>query len=255
MDRRAEVKAAIEDVRQSVDAKLVELEQASNERWTAIDQHIDRARESMLQSNSEVLTQFRAELHKEFKLVLEEKERAFESKLAALEERLKSVPGKLPVVKSSWQPETVIYQAEMVCHNGALYQACKDTAQAPGGSDWICVARHGRDAITPTVRGAYDVHESYTELDIVSFDGAGYIARSDDPGLCPGEGWEPLSQRGQRGRKGEAIRGPQGEKGARGDKGDDALEIVNWHIDPVNCRAIPFMNNGKPGKPLELRTF
>ena len=61
-----------------------------------------------------------------------------------------------------------------------------------------------------------------------------------------------MSKRGKQGRRGEAIRGPQGEKG---DKGDDALEIVNWHIDPVNYRAIPFMSNGKPGKPLELRAL
>jgi hypothetical protein len=64
-----------------------------------------------------------------------------------------------------------------------------------------------------------------------------------------------LSKRGQRGRKGEAIRGPQGEKGAKGDKGDDALEIVNWHIDAVNYRIVPFTNSGKPGKPLELRAL
>jgi hypothetical protein len=243
MDHRAEVKATIEEERQSVDAKLAALEQASNERWTAIDQHIDRARESVVQGTGEVLGQFRAEL-KEFKPTLEEKERLFDAKLAALEQRLKSSPGKLPVVKSSWQPETVTYQAEMVCYNGALYQARKDTAQAPGGSDWVCVARHGRDAITPTVRGAYDVNDSYAELDIVSFDGCAYIAKSDAPGLCPGDGWEPLSARGQRGRRGESARGPQGEKGAKGDKGDDALEIVNWHIDPVNYRAIPFMSNG-----------
>jgi hypothetical protein len=94
----------------------------------------------------------------------------FDAKLAALEERLKSVPGRLPVAKTR-QPESVTYQAEMVAHNGALYQARKDTAQAPNGSDWVCVARHGRDAITPTVRGEYDVHESYAALDIVSFDG------------------------------------------------------------------------------------
>jgi hypothetical protein len=198
MDRRAEVKAAIEKERQSVDAKLAALEQASKDRWAAIDQHIERARESVLQGTSEVLGQFRDEL-KEFKRALEEKERAFKSKLAALEQRLKSSPGKLPVVKSSWQSESVTYQAEMVCHNGALYQARKATAQPPGGSDWVCVARHGRDAITPVVRGAYDVNDSYAALDIVSFDGCAYIARSDNPGLCPGEGWEPLSTRGQRG--------------------------------------------------------
>jgi syndecan 1/collagen type XXI alpha/collagen type V/XI/XXIV/XXVII alpha len=252
MDRRAEVKTAIEDERQALAAKLVELEQASNERWTAIDQHIDRARESILQSTGEAFGQFRAEL-KEFKPTLEEKERVFDAKLAALEERLKSVPGKLPVVKSSWQPESVIYQAEMVAHNGALYQARKDTVQTPGGSDWVCVARHGRDAITPVVRGAFNVNDSYTALDIVSFDGAGYIAKTDAPGLCPGDGWEPLSSRGQRGRKGESITGPRGEKGVKGDPGNDAQEIVDWHIDPVNYRAIPFMNNGKPGKELNLR--
>jgi hypothetical protein len=114
------------------------------------------------------------------------------------------------------------------------------------------VVRRARDAITPTVRGAYDVKQRYGELDIVSFDGCAYIARSDSPGLCPGEGWEPLSKRGKQGRRGEAIRGPQGEKGSMGEKGDDALEIVDWHIDPVNYRAIPFMSNGKAGKPLEL---
>jgi hypothetical protein len=85
-------------------------------------------------------------------------------------------------------------------------------------------------------------------------DGCAYIARSDSLGLCPGEGWEPLSKRGKQGRRGD-TRGPQGEKGAKGDKGDDALEIVNWHVDPVNYRAVPFMSNGRPGKPLELRAL
>jgi len=201
-----------------------------------------------------MIAQERESARKEFKAANEEMQRAFEAKLAALEARLKAVPGKLPVAKI-WRSESVTYQAEFVSHEGALWQARTDTAQAPGGSDWVCVARHGRDAITPTIRGAFDVSERYEELDIVSFDGCAYIARSADPGLCPGDGWEPLSQRGQRGRRGEAIRGPQGEKGIKGDKGDDALQVVNWHIDPVNYRAIPFMSNGKPGKPLELRAL
>jgi hypothetical protein len=208
-----------------------------------------------LQGTGEVLGQFRTEL-KEFKPTLEEKGALVRCKLAALEERLKSVPGKLPVAKSSWQPESVTYQAEMVCHNGALYQARKDTAQAPGGSDWICVARHGRDAITPTARGAFDVNECYAQLDIVSFDGAAYIARSDTPGLCSGDGWEPASKRGKQGRRGESVTGPQGEKGAKADKGDDALEIVNWHIDPVNYRAIPFIEQREARKAAgAARTF
>jgi hypothetical protein len=207
----------------------------------------------VLQSTGELLGQFRAELREEFKRVLEDKERAFEAKLAAQEERLKSVPGRLPVAKT-WQPESVIYQAEMVAHNGALYQARKD-AQAPGGSDWVCIARRGRDAVTPTVRGLFDTREAYAQLDVVEFEGASYIAQRDNPGI-PGhdDGWQVLSKRGKQGLRGESVRGPQGEKGLKGDNGDDALEIVDWHIDPVNYR-VPFTRDGKAGKPLELRAL
>jgi hypothetical protein len=41
-------------------------------------------------------------------------------KLAELEARCKAVPGRLPVVRSSWQPQTVVYASELVCHNGSL---------------------------------------------------------------------------------------------------------------------------------------
>src|SRR5262249_31039424 len=88
-----------------------------------------------MQTMSMVVAHERESARKEFKAADEEMQGALEAKLAALEERLKSVPGKLPVVKSSWQPESVTYQAEMVSHKGSLYQARKDTAQAPGGSD------------------------------------------------------------------------------------------------------------------------
>jgi hypothetical protein len=86
------------------------MEQASNDRWAVIDQridqHIDRARESVLQGIRELLGQFRAESREEFKRVLDEMERSFDAKLAAQEERLKSVPGKLPVAKT-WREESV----------------------------------------------------------------------------------------------------------------------------------------------------
>lgn len=43
-------------------------------------------------------------------------QRAFEAKLAAVEEeRLKTVPGKLPVAKI-WRPESVTYEGEIVCY-------------------------------------------------------------------------------------------------------------------------------------------
>ena len=49
------------------------------------------------------------------------------------------------------------------------------------------------------------------------------------------------------------MQGPRGEKGIKGDKGDSALEIVSWHVDAPNYRAIPFMANGTPGPELDLR--
>jgi hypothetical protein len=134
----------------------------------------------MTASLAEVIHLERMGRRKEVKAAIEEERRAVDAKLAELEQRLKSLPGKLPVVKA-WQPESVVYKAEMVSHNGSLYQARRDTAQSPGGSDWICVARHGRDAITPSIRGDYDAHERYAELDVVSYDGASYIAQHDDP--------------------------------------------------------------------------
>src|SRR5215475_14638438 len=98
--------------------------------------------------------------------------------------------------------DSVTYRAEFVSHEGTLYQAKKDAAQAPGGSDWICVARAGRDAVTPNVRGTFSVDETYKQLDIVVSDGAGFIAKHDNPGICPGEGWQLLSRQGRSGRNG-----------------------------------------------------
>jgi hypothetical protein len=56
-------------------------------------------------------------------------------------------PGKLPIAKI-WHQDSVSYEAEVVRYDGSLYQALKDTAQVPGGSDWICLAVAGRDAIS-----------------------------------------------------------------------------------------------------------
>jgi hypothetical protein len=95
----------------------------------------------------------RESARKEFKAADEEMQRALEAKLAALEERLKSVPGRL-LVSKIWSAERVTYEGEFVCYDGALNQARKDTAQALCGSDWVCVARAGRDGcdgLTPNV--------------------------------------------------------------------------------------------------------
>jgi hypothetical protein len=70
----------------------------------------------------------RMELREEFELAIEETQRSFEAKLAALEQRLKAVPGKLPVVKT-FQSGKVFYEGEIVVYDGATYQALRDTGQ------------------------------------------------------------------------------------------------------------------------------
>jgi hypothetical protein len=207
----------------------------------------------IIQTMDMVIAQERQSARKEFKTADEEMQRAFEAKLAALEERVKAVPGRLPVVKI-WCQESVTYEGEVVSYDGSLYQARKDTAQSPGGSDWVCVARAGRDGcdgLTPNVCGTFDAYKTYARLDVVECDGASYIARCDDPGICPGDGWQLLSRPGRRGPVGET--GPCGRKGERGARGEAAPTIINWTIDRVHYRAIPTMSDGKPGAPLDLR--
>jgi hypothetical protein len=100
------------------------------------------------------------------------------------------------------------------------------------------------------VRGTYDAHKTYARLDIVEYDNASYIARRDNPGLCPGGGWQILSRSGRRGPAGE--RGERGRKGEKGEKGD-APEIVSWHLERKTYRAFPVLADGRMGPELNLR--
>jgi hypothetical protein len=126
-------------------------------------------------------------------------------------------PGKLPIAKI-WRQDSVTYEGEVVCFDGSLYQALKDTGQVPGGSDWICLAVGGRDAIsTPEVRGTYNKGEQYEKLDVVALNGGSFIARQDNPGDCPGPDWQLLTSPGERGERGPV--GPQGERGLHGERG------------------------------------
>ena len=101
---------------------------------------------------------------KELNDAIEELERRLAEKLVELREHLhQSTPGKFPLVKT-WREESVVYQGELISHRGSLWQAQRDTAQTPGGPDWVCAARHGRDAITPVARSNYDAHECYADI-------------------------------------------------------------------------------------------
>jgi hypothetical protein len=160
------------------------------------------------------------------------------------------IPGKLSRVKT-WQSDTVFYDGDVVYHDRSAYQALKDTSQRPGsGKDWICIAAGGLDAKTPHVRGTFDLEIKYQQLDIVASNGGSFIARNDDPGPCPGEGWQLIARQGQRG-----VAGEKGERGERGLPGEPGKSIVlkGWTIDRVNFVAVPLMNDGSRGPALELR--
>jgi hypothetical protein len=166
--------------------------------------------------------------------------------------------GKLPIAKL-WKQGAVSYEADVVVYDGACWQALRDTAQAPGGLDWICLAAMGGTARTPTVRGTYDEKVQYVALDWVALDGASFIARKDNPGPCPGEHWQLTARQGARGIAGpKGERGPDGKAGANGKDGAPgapATTIKAWKLDRRNYVAIPIMSDGREGPALELRAL
>jgi hypothetical protein len=161
----------------------------------------------------------------------------------------KGDPGQLPVVKA-YQPEAVHYEGDVVVHQGATWQAQRDTGRAPPHGDWVCLAAAGRDACSPTIRGTYDGAATYARLDIVALNGSTFIARKDTPGVCPGDGWQVMSIRGKPGMK-----GPPGERGAKGDPGSAAPTILAWTIDCGNYLVTPIMSDGSEVPPIEMRAL
>jgi hypothetical protein len=158
--------------------------------------------------------------------------------------------GKMPVV-TTWTPETVFYEGDVVTFDGSTFQAIRDTGQPPTHRDWICLAAAGRDAKSPRVRSTFNAEAKYQELDIVAHNGGSFIAREDNPGPCPGDGWQSVTMPGKRGEKGPP--GPHGERGPKGEQGPPGPIIAAWEIDHVNYRARAIMSDGSDGGTLDLR--
>lgn len=137
-------------------------------------------------------------------------------------------PGMLPIAKA-WA-DGVCYAADVRVHKGALWQARRDTGRAPGdGEDWVCLAArgdNGKDADEIEVRGTYDAAAIYRRLNIVALNGGAFIARKDDPGACPGDGWQMIVQRGKPGAPGE-----KGAKGDRGEPGPAGPGVLHLQVD------------------------
>jgi hypothetical protein len=93
---------------------------------------------------------------------------------------------------------------------------------------------------------------------MVALNGSGFIARRDDPGPCPGEGWQLIASCGKPGKpglKGErGDRGEPGEKGERGLPGRDAAQLKGFRVDKKNYTLTPIMSNGEL-EPIKLRDY
>lgn len=143
-------------------------------------------------------------------------------------------PGKLPTVKA-WE-DRVFYEGDVVAIDGRSFQALRDTGREPPHVDWICIAERGADGADGKdgtdgqdgrsfrVRGTWlEIVDDYRSLDVVALNGASFIAKRDNPGACPGEGWQMIAGQGKRGQP--------GQKGDRGERGEAGLPVVAAQID------------------------
>ena len=160
-------------------------------------------------------------------------------------------PGKLPLARS-WADQ-IHYDGDVVTHLGATWQARCDTGRPPPHEDWICLATAGRDGNSLRVKGTWNLDAKYAALDVVALGGSSFMARADDPGPCPGDGWQLIASAGRQGKP-----GPQGERGLPGACGERGLPgitpaILGWKIDRAAYTAVPIMSDGSDVEPLQLR--
>jgi hypothetical protein len=95
------------------------------------------------------------------------------------------------------------------------------------------------------VAGTYDPTVKYRALDVVATGGASFCARVDDPGVCPGAGWQLVASQGKK--------GAAGRDGADGKNGKDAARITGWLVNREAYSVVPLMSDGSRGAVLELR--
>jgi hypothetical protein len=96
-------------------------------------------------------------------------------------------------------------------------------------------------ALARRIRGTHDPKAEYLANDICAKDGGTFVARRNNPGPCPGDGWQLMARQGARGIAGE-----------RGPPGRDALTIKSWKVDRQHFLVIPVMSDGREGPGLDL---
>ena len=94
----------------------------------------------------------------------------------------------------------------------------------------------GADGRSFDVRNTYDPTASYRTLDVVALNGGSFVARVDNPGVCPGEGWQLLTRQGKPGEK--------GDRGPKGDRGDPGPAPVALDISDEGLLTLRFADGG-----------
>jgi hypothetical protein len=139
----------------------------------------------------------------------------------------------------AWVEDEISYRGDVVFCEGGTWQAQKDTAQKPPHRDWLPIASAGRSAVSPIVRGTFDLAQHYDALHIVALNGSSFIARRDDPGECPGDGWQLIASCGRAGKP-----GPKGDRGERGERGLPGPSVLRGEIDPESYTLKLIMSDG-----------
>src|SRR6516162_4808552 len=96
-------------------------------------------------------------------------------------------------------------------------------------------------ALARRIKGTHDPKAEYFANDLVAKDGASFVAKRNNPGPLPGDGWQLLARQGQRGIAGE-----------RGAPGRDAPRIIKWVVDRSTYRVTPRLSDNTLGPALEL---
>jgi hypothetical protein len=120
----------------------------------------------------------------------------------------------------------------------------------PGAPGEAIQGPPGADGRSLNFRGTYKAEDSHLRDDVVMVDRGSFVALEDNPGACPGPGWQLLAGGGKRGERGD--KGERGERGLIGERGADGAAIVGGSFD---ARAMKLVLERSGGAPIEVDMY